>query len=243
MFHHVFFTRLAVDHAEMSHGRNRPKPKSRIDANIRFWFAFGSRFLYEQTVSRNFEVRMITSPRYDDVVSRYTFPSFVKFYRYAPKPAYQPWCDLDDVPRPCLVHRLDADDQFSIDFFEDMEVLVPARWQPDHAVMLHTRYIQFDTRSRKTGRTLVMPGPHFSTVKLEEGQAYPQSRDPLAAKHNGVPRAFRCCSSAKKAYAMETIHGNNWVNRWVGGKTGSRKPHPRFCYFGHGITDRRLLIA
>lgn len=237
-YYHVFFTRLAVDLAVMSHGNVAGKPRWHINRIIQFWFKFGSKFLYDQTINRGFEVRMLYSPRYEDLVFSYNYPDFVKFYEYTTVPAEQQWRILDDVPHPCLVHRLDADDQYSRDFFMYSELRANTIYESQHEAMLHKQFIQFDTRTLLTSPVITITTPHFITVRLLEGEVLAaDGKDPLHCKQHGILRRFNVVGSGRQALALECLHGCNLVNRWFGGKKGVLMRNKRFTYGGNELVD------
>lgn len=221
----------------MRRDSRQSRPKWHINRIIQLWFRFGSKFYFAQTDERDFEVRLIYSPRYRDIVFQYDYPDFVKFYKYEKDPALQTWRNLDDVPRPCLVHRVDADDQYCIDFFRQVEKRANTIYKPQHQALLHTRYIQFDMRTRLTSPVQHMPCPHFVTVRLLDGQTLPATADPLHTKQHNVPKRFKTVGSGNVTLALEGLHGGNWVNRWFGGNKGMLLPHKRFAYFGDQQTD------
>jgi hypothetical protein len=234
----VFLTRFAVDRKVMTKGRFSKRSAAHIDRLIQFWFKFGNKFYFEQTIDRGFEVRLIYSECYKDLVFSYDYPKFVKFYEYTPICNLKPWRFLDDVPRPCLVHKIDSDDQYSYDFFDYVEKAVNGRYRDRHHAMLHKRFIQFDTRTRKTSPTIVMSAPHFISIRVLKGQSLPEHGvDPIHCKQHCVPKQFRTAHSGDITLSLEAVHGRNWVNRWFGSKNGVLTPHKRFVYYGGRVTN------
>jgi len=234
--YHVFLTRLAVDLRQLTRGRHPRRPSAKIAQDIAFWHKFGSQFYRQQTVQREFEVRIICSPLYDRLIRQHDYPAWVKFYPYVQDSRKQTWRDMEDVPLPAMVHRIDADDQYAVDFFDRVEQYAPQLVHAD--VLLHQRYFQYDVVRNISGGSHRLEGPHFSTVLLDPAQLWlgKGGHDPLHISHHSIPRRFHCITTWPNCFALEAIHQRNWANQWLGGPERTRR-YPRFAYYGDSTSS------
>lgn len=220
--HHVFCTRLAGDYRHLPQYK-RFKP-DHIAKLVQFWFDFGSKFYEAQTVDQPFTVRLLYGKIYADIVQSHAYPSWAQpcleeaeYYRY------------DNLPleRPLALHRIDADDQYSVDFFERFS----REFQDWDAVVQHKLYLQYDVNRQQTSKVQRMGGPHyFSNVIQHPGAATEEDFLPMRTMHGGISKLFRCRNSDEcDVLALEAVGRSNVVNRWKG-KDPTDTRHPRFIY-------------
>ncbi len=223
--YHIFLTRLALDL------RNRAQYRSfspeHIAKIIDFWHRFGSKFYEAQTVKRPFEIRLLYDSYYSGMVLSYSYPKWAKLcparkdmpYRFDKMPSY----------RPLAIHRVDADDQYSLDFFQRFE----DRFINYSGVVLHRFYVQYNVNSQQTSQVLRNKSPHFLSVVIQHPDPVTlEDFQPLITDHGRIIKLFHYeHSDILDVLALETVGRRNVCNRWSN-KNPSKELHPRFAYYG-----------
>ena len=219
--YHIFLTRLAVDLRNLSpYRRFSPEHIAKI---VDFWHMFGSKFYEIQTINRQFEVRLSYGSYYNDIVLSHSYPKWARLclnhFHF----------DNMSSCRPLAIHRVDADDQYSIDFFERFE----NKFMNFSGVVLHKLYIQYNVRSQQTSQVLRNKSPHFLSIVIQHtGHITKEDFRPLITEHNKVPELFHCEQSDDLGtLALETVDRNNVCNKWSN-KNPTKGLNPRFAYYG-----------
>lgn len=207
---HLFFTRLAVRAGAVARGRRDRSPEN-IRRYVDLWHDAASAFYARQTVRSDFRVVLFYDSLYEAVVKSRPLPHWAE----ASRGFYPEWLERHPglVGKPVYLTRLDADDSYSVDFFEVLSALRLER----RTLILHKRFKQYDLRTQALTNQLRHPSPHFATVYFP--RLPPFNSDTLDAFTGIVGDHTRYSArphiEAPGCLALERITGFNVDNQFM----------------------------
>jgi len=207
---HVFFTRLALRAGAIASGRGT-RHLNHIRRYVDLWHDASSVFYTHQTVEAGFRVVLFYDALYAEAVHARPLPHWAEAFCGF----YPAWLarHTELAGKPVYLTRLDADDSYSIDFFEALASLKLQQ----HTLILHKRFKQYDLRTDKLTNQLRHPSPHFATVYFPE---FPQFGPDTADAFTGVfgdhtRYSARAHVEAPGCLALERITGFNVDNQFM----------------------------
>jgi hypothetical protein len=199
----------------------RPATPEHIRCIIKLWLEKASLFYTRQTAPLDFRVVLLYDDRYADVVSEFTYP----VWSCLSTDSVTQWLNAH-ASGPVTLTRIDADDSFSVDFFDYLRSL---SFQ-ERTLILYKRLRHYDISRRILSEELWHPSPHFATLyfpdlpKLDEHEN--AGRGILRGIHGDHSTYHRHAHVVpEKCYALARITGRNIYNRY--GLIMASHKHPK----------------
>ena len=152
---HIIFTRVGLEEI----GPIKRSSVERTKKYCQLWLKCSSAFYTAQTKAAPFMVAIQYSPRYEGVVRSFTWPEWVKLTTHIRMFEFVNQEKL--AGQRVLMSRLDADDSYSVNFFEALET-EPA------GLLLHKRFKQFNMATGELTAEMRRNAPHFATLIFDQ---------------------------------------------------------------------------
>ena len=215
---HVFVTRIAVrlgGKARLTKTRMKQYDNinDRLSDIINYWLQHANKFYTRQTVDDPFQVYLVYSKQYENVVKSFTYPDWCRLttdkyiHRVASKAVY----DAYDG-KALSVSRIDADDWYSDDYFEylneDHEYTNKVKQYTCH---LHKWIRMYDRQTSKISTPQHFSSPGFASVTIPNFRKNMISYGIEMWPHGDIKRRPHYTPDA--IYGMQSV-GCNVVNKW-----------------------------